>query len=635
MSALPAIFTSPYRAGVDDRKEGLYRPLSVAMFAIEWQLAPGNPRLGHWVNVLFYAATAVVLLLTLARFFEPHNILLPFVATILFVAHPIHTEVVANIKSRDEILCLLFSLIALWAAVTYARRGGIGYLVTAGLSSLLGMLSKETAVTMLIVAPITVYFFQSPTSIRNILMTSVPFFLASVTYLSMRVSALKGVSNLEPIHVINNSIVAAGHDSTARLATAVSILGHYMWLLVFPHPLSFDYSYNTIPLVSFSDPAVQVSLGVILVLAFVAMRGFTSKSILAWSLVFAGTTVALVSNVFFLIEATLAERFLYMPSVGFCVALSFLAIRIFNVNLKATPYSGVTAFAKSNTLILSVVALLVVVYGYKTVSRSALWRNNLTLTANDVETHPNSVRIQHAYGNLLVTEYGMKEKDASRRRHYLEEGVQHLARAVELLPDYADAWFVLGLAYKELGEYKQAIVSLERARRDRVKEDAQYYVALGMAYGEDEQYEKAFELLNEAIQLDSTSSQAYNNIGVFYSRVGRNAMSVQMLDRAMRLSPADDGPPFNMGNTYTAMGDLKTAIEYYEKAITLNQASERAWLNLGNSYGMLRDYPKAIKAFEKVLEINPSNTDARHNIGVTYSAMGDTANANRYLPRRQ
>ena len=102
VSALPTIFTSAYRAGVDDRPEGLYRPLSIALFAIEWQLSGGDPRLGHWVNVLLYVVTAFMLFLALTLFLDKHNILLPFIATLLFVTHPIHTEVVANIKSRDE-----------------------------------------------------------------------------------------------------------------------------------------------------------------------------------------------------------------------------------------------------------------------------------------------------------------------------------------------------------------------------------------------------------------------------------------------------------------------------------------------------------------------------------------------------
>lgn len=634
ISALPTILTSAYRAGVDERKEGLYRPLSIALFAIEWQLAPGNPHLSHWVNVLLYVLTTFMLFVTLACFFEKRNILLPFIATVLFVAHPIHTEVVANIKSRDEILCLFFSLIALWAAVKHAREGRITYFATAGISMFLAMLSKETAATMMIMAPMTVYFFQS-SGIKSILISAVPFAVALASYISLRVSVLKGLSNFEEISIINNSIVAAGSDPGTRLATAVSVVGRYLWLLVFPHPLCFDYSYNTIPLASWSDAAPLFSLAVIIALAVIAFRGFKSRNTVAWGLLFLGVTLSLVSNIFFLIEATLGERFLYMPSVGFCVAVTFLLARMLRVNMNSIPYSGLAAFIQVNKRILSIVTILVALYGVKTFSRNAVWKNNITLAANDVQTHPNSVRIRHGYGSLLVWEYGLKERDANRKKDFLEEGIKQLTEAVKILPEYGDAWFDLGMGYKELQDYKSAIFCFENARKYTVGEKAQYYVASGVAYGEDGQYERAFELLTKAIQLDSTSSDAYNDIGLFYSRAGNQTMSLQMLNKAMQLNPKDDTPRYNIGNTYLALGDLKMAIEYYKQAIALNPVSEKAWLNLGNSYGELKDYSKALNAYRKVLEINPSSASARHNLGVTYYMIGDTANARLYLPKNE
>ena len=499
------------------------------------------------------------------------------------------------------------------------------------------MLSKETAVTMALMVPMTVYFFQPSGTkrIKNILISAVPFAVAFAVYIFMRLSVLRGLSNFEKISIINNSIAAAGSDPATRSATAVSIVGRYLWLLVFPSPLCFDYSYNTIPLASWSDATPWFSLVAIIALTITAFRGFRSRSAIAWGLLFIGGTLALVSNVFFLIEATLGERFLYMPSVGFCVALSFLLARTFKVNVTSISYSSLPAFLLANKGILSVVTIVAVLYGVTTFSRNAAWKNNITLTANDVQTHPHSVRIRHAYGNLLVMEHGLKERDAIRKKDFLEEGIKQLTEAVKILPEYGDAWFDLGMGYKELQDYKSAIVCFENARKYRAGETAQYYIASGAAYGEDGQYERAFELLNKAIQLDPTSSDAYNNIGLFYSRAGDHAMSIQMLNKAIRLDPKDDSPPYNIGNTYVALGDFQTAIEYYKQAIALNPASEKAWLNLGNGYGALRDYSNALNAFRKVLEINPSSASARHNIGVTYYMLGDTANARLYLPKNE
>ena len=98
-SSLKEIFSTAYRAGYPNAENNLYRPLSKAMFAVEWQLSPNNPGIHHFVNVLLYALACVVLFIVLSRWTKI-NIYILFITALLFVAHPIHTEVVANIKSR-------------------------------------------------------------------------------------------------------------------------------------------------------------------------------------------------------------------------------------------------------------------------------------------------------------------------------------------------------------------------------------------------------------------------------------------------------------------------------------------------------------------------------------------------------
>ena len=119
-SAIPEIFSTTLRSGTNLIDNTLYRPLSKAMFAIEWQLAPDTPALSHWVNVILFSVSCIAMFSFLALCFNG-NFLIPFMATMLFAAHPIHTEVVANIKSRDEILCLLFCFLAASASILYVE----------------------------------------------------------------------------------------------------------------------------------------------------------------------------------------------------------------------------------------------------------------------------------------------------------------------------------------------------------------------------------------------------------------------------------------------------------------------------------------------------------------------------------
>ena len=117
---LGEIFRTSYRTGMDVADNSLYRPLSKATFAIEWAIAPNQPILGHVDNILLYGLACFVLFLTLTKLFR-QQLLVPFLATLLFAVHPLHTEVVANIKSRDEIMCLLFLCWSLISVIRYSE----------------------------------------------------------------------------------------------------------------------------------------------------------------------------------------------------------------------------------------------------------------------------------------------------------------------------------------------------------------------------------------------------------------------------------------------------------------------------------------------------------------------------------
>ncbi len=158
VSAIPEIFTTAYRKGFWDRNESLYRPLSVAMFAVEWQIAPENPSIGHWVNVLLYVLTAWVLFRFLVNLFKD-DWLFAFIATLIYVIHPIHTEVVANIKSRDEILCFLFLILSFNSFLKFLDRAKPFYALGVLFYFILSLLSKESSVTAIAIFPLIAYFF--------------------------------------------------------------------------------------------------------------------------------------------------------------------------------------------------------------------------------------------------------------------------------------------------------------------------------------------------------------------------------------------------------------------------------------------------------------------------------------------
>ena len=145
-AAIGEILHSTYRAGYFNTDAQLYRPLSKVFFALEWQYSHGDPEgaphFGHWVNVLFYALTGFLLFYALSLYLKG-NYIASFLTASLFIAHPIHTEVTANIKSLDEILCFLMFVITIIFVHRYIQKNSIFNLGIAMASFFLALLKTN------------------------------------------------------------------------------------------------------------------------------------------------------------------------------------------------------------------------------------------------------------------------------------------------------------------------------------------------------------------------------------------------------------------------------------------------------------------------------------------------------------
>lgn len=627
IKALPEIFSSAYRKGFWERKESLYRPLSVAMFAVEWQLAPNNPHLGHFINVILYALSGYVLCIALFKLF-PGSYIVPFFAALLFIVHPVHTEVVANIKSRDEILAFLFSALSVFLFLKYFDEKKTRLAVLSGLCFLLALLSKESAITLVLIFPLVLYFFRKA-GLKTSFIKSILLFAAAGIYLAIRFSVLHGISNFTEILPINNSLVNT-NDWLTQKATAVFILGKYVALLFFPAQLSFDYSFNQIANVGFANGSVLAAVAVFTFLLFYALYNFSKRNVTAFGILFFFITISIVSNIFFLIESVMAERFLYMPSLGFSIAVVFFLSKVFKVQDEKKS-SSVKEILAGQKLFSSLFILICVLFSAKTFSRNADWKNNITLLNKDVKTCPNSARIRYAYGSALLIERALIEKNEQQKQSYLDQSIAQLEKGVSILNTYSDAYYHLGIAYKEKGNYKAAVYNFEQAAKNKKFNDAEYFIALGISYGKNKQYEKSIETLNRAVTIDPQSTEAYNNLGVYYDEWGKINESIQALDKAISLDKTSDKAYYNLGNTYAHTGNYAEAINQYMKAIALKPGNIDALNNIGNSFAAMKDYNNAILWYKKTLTVDPSNTKALNNLGITYIITGNKEEGERLV----
>ncbi len=573
---------------------GRYRPLSLITFAIEWELFAkktvdeqgntkykGRPWLSHLINTLLFGLTvlllhALLLSMLKQRFDEQQAATIAFVTTFLFAAHPIHTEVVANIKGRDEILALMGSVAALYYSLRAFGEKKIAFHFLAGFLFFLALLAKENAITFLAVIPLTYYFFTKA-KISSLIGTLAPFVLASVLFLAIRFSIL-GVSIGEPpIELMNNPFVKIENNqwvpfsSGEKAATITFTLGKYVQLLTFPHPLSHDYYPRQIGIMNWGHWQVLLSLFLYLGLFVYAIWGLLKKDPISYAILFYFATLSIASNIIFPIGTNMSERLVFMPSVGFCLLLGVLFSRW--IQWKKGAFKA--AFA--------ILGVVLVLFSLKTISRNLVWKDNFRLFTSDIEVSPNSAKLRNAAGGELIAQ-STKPANAARQQNMLEEALGHLSEAVRIHPTYKNAWLLKGNAHLYLKQYDPAITAYR-----------------------------------SALNIDPTYAEANNNLGIAYQEAGQYygeqlndlPTAISYLNQAYSLRPNDYSTVRLLGVANGMLGNIGKAVELFSKGTELAPDNASAWFDLGVAHLNAQNTELANAAFNRAKSIDPDIENKR------------------------
>ncbi len=525
VSAIPEIFHTPYLRGYIATPNDLYRPMSLAMFAIEYQLSGGSPIVGHTVNVLLFAGCVVLLFLFLDALFDKKKTTLAFITSLLFALHPIHTEVVANIKSRDELLCFFFAFLSLNVFIKYSRGGKMFHLALGSLFCFLSLLSRETGVTMLLLVPLLFFGYSNDNKKRSASVTLATILPVAV-FLFIRFSVLIAYhANQTFLFTIDNNALAAAPSLAIRVSSAFFILGKYLRLLVIPYPLICDYSYNSVPVVSLSNPGAFTSLVFYLFLGAVGIyRLMTArKDIIALSILFFLITLSLFSNLFFLVGATMAERFLFFPSVGFCLLLAYGILRVAETNAHRKYFTA------------GMVALVSLFYIPTTLARNKDWKDALTLYKNDARHQPDSYRISYYLGTTLINNAN-ELTDTAEKNKTITDGIGYLKRSLAIHPGFSVLYAEIGNSYLKRNDYDSAERYLQDAIAVNAK-DTFSMTGLAALYFKTGRYRQSLSLCKSILLLDSGYSRGYRNMGSCYLKLGIYDSAVVVLKKALVLEP--------------------------------------------------------------------------------------------------
>lgn len=556
---------------------GRYRPLTLVVFAIFYQLFDGNPLPFHLLTVLAFAATCVVLYrtlrLVLAEKSADYAAGVSLCATLLFAAHPIHTEVVANIKGCDEIFTLLGSLGALFFVFKAYDTGKTAlYSLLAACCFFLGLLSKENAAAFVVVAPLTLWFFRRPSA--GAMVTAIaPLLGAFLVFFVLRGNILDWRFGAKPMELMNNPFLKLENNKWVdfsageRLATIIYTLGLYIKLLIFPYPLTHDYYPRHIDIMTFAKPGVLLSLATYVFLLYYMVRGTAARNPLSFCIWFFLGTIFIVSNFIFPIGTNMGERFAFMPSVGFCLAVALGGAQLLG---------GEGGFNMEKRWVGFALGALLLIFGIKTVMRNFVWQSNETLFLTDVAVSGNSAKLLNSCGGTLY-ESSLKMKDEVLKGAELSKSLGFLNRAIKIHPTYKNAYLLRGNVYYYQRKYEEAIADFKTA----IAIDPNYAEAkknLGVVYRDYGKYNGevlgnpggALELLNESAKLNDTDAETIRLLGVANGYLGKHDEAIKWFTKIIEINPQNSFGWYDLGTAYFYKGDKEKAKAYQDKALQMN-----------------------------------------------------------------
>ena len=559
---LDLIFSKEYRYGAWNSPGSLYRPIPLALFAWQWQVSPDNPHFAHLFNVLLYALTGWLLWITWRRILVNYPPALTAIAVLVFIAHPVHTEVVSNIKSVDEILALLFCTLSLYSIWRYFEKNNNAWLVLAAVCYGAGLFSKESAITFLAVFPLVIWFFTDKSVGRNLGISALMLIPAAV-FLGVRQSVIASQSQKEIFSVLDNFIVEAANQGE-KLASAFMMCGRYLWTLVLPHPLIHDLGYPQLKAVGFADWRALLGFLVYAGLGVWALFNLKKKHFLSFTILFYLVTFSLFSNVLIQIGTSYGERLLYLPSLGFALAAGYLFCKIFKID-------DLTQIWNPNgkgALVWGVAGVVLAVYSIKTISRNPAWFDSGTLYAADINNSPNCAKLNYHYG-LELTKKGIDE-DAGvvTDSTWVLKGIDSYSNAIKLYPLYHDAYGSRGLAYFRLKKYDQAFDDYQQSLKYRPG-DAKVLSNMGFIYFLRGQLDKAEEVYRQSIKSDPRFVDARRNLGAVLAMKKNYPAAIEQWEAALEFDPQNVTLLNYIASAYKDMGQPDKGQPYLDRAARL------------------------------------------------------------------
>jgi tetratricopeptide (TPR) repeat protein len=609
---------------------GRYRPFTQFIFAIQKELFGFHPWIGHLTNILSYALLMVILFLTIKALlsFPPFNKenakLIAFLSTVLYLFHPIHTEVVCNIKSLDEIFSMLGSLGAILLLLSYHNKPKIYKLFLSGFIFFIALLSKENALTWIGVWLFWLIFTHKSFSKKYIINSFVVLLIPAALFLFIRSQVLGAFLYTDvPKELLNNPFV----DSTKsqEIATVLFTWLVYFKLLIFPHPLTHDYYPKQIPILNFGDFRVWLAIIMVLAIIYILIKSWKKNPIIAFAILMFIANFSMVSNLLFNVGTFMNERFVFSASAGFTLVASWLFTKWGERSPKWAMY-----------VLIAILAL----YGVKTVSRSFAWKDNLTLFTTDAKISKNSAHVNAAAGESLI-EVAKKTNNLLQQEKLLNDAIKYLNKSATIYPENYSAYHFLGEAYFLKKDFKKALENAIICANLRPIELEPYknVFAAGINAYLDSSYNiasTAFSFLTSKTDflMNQFADSTYFTIqlALAYRYLNKTDSAIIILNSALQKDTCNVEALNQLAELYsTKPGGLNNSEYYLLRGYKCNPNFAPILENLGTLNIIKRNYSQAIIYLKKVYNINPNNKNVINNLAIAYQNVGMLDSAQYYI----
>jgi tetratricopeptide (TPR) repeat protein len=581
---------------------GLYRPLTTLSYLLNFAVFDDgtDPAGYHWINFLLHGVNvSLVYALGITIFAQPS---LALALAAIWGLHPLLTESVTNIVGRADLLAAFGVLAGLLCYTKWASAAGrrkYWWLAAMVVAQAIGLFSKENAAVL----PGILLLYDLTWSQRATWRARGPAYAA----LALPFAAFFYIRSQLHTHMVvvfpENPLISAGFW-TARL-TAIKVIGKFLWLFLWPARLSPDYSYNAIPLFgwklgNWEDAKALIALIVCAGAIALAVRWRRTWKAMFFFIIFFFVALAPTANLVMIIGSIMAERFMYLPSVGLagCMVAGIYACGLrLSSRWPASP--RVAWFA---------MGLACLAFALRTHARNYDWRDDLSLWTSAVEVCPESARPHMNLGDTLARIPGRRP-----------DAIAELRTALRISPDDGQAHYNLGSVLVHVpGQLPEAIAAFQAVLRTQ-PDSAPAHNNLGSALARvPGRQADAIAEWQAAVRSDPDYAEAHYNLGNAFSEMpGRLPDAIAEYQAALRINPEMAEAHNNLANALVQTPDrLPAAIQEWRAAVRIQPNLVQAHVNLGNALAQVPGrLPDALKEWQAALRIQPDNVQAHVNLG--------------------